>query len=648
MRFILLSLLVIFSACSSTSSSQKAIDESQISENAKKKLDETRELVRAGKLKPALAKLAELNDNTLSPVEKALKYNLKGVTLFNIGEADKALLNFEVAEKYTPKDTQLYSQVQLNMASAHYKLNQFNEIKGRIDLIDRKSLTEAEIQKYAQVALAYGDKFQNDLIIVNSSVLLMNGFKTTPEVLGSSLYEPMKEAYKRLSQDQKIRFLEEFNDSNNLAVAHLAQLEADERYMKGDKEGAKDVVSWLRSEFSENPEVSKFVKDFETRLENSSKISIADIGLVLPLSGEKASFASKALSGVDTGLKVLGMSENVKIHTKDTMDNPAQAAQAVADLIREQHVAFIIGGLFPESAKAEYLEARKYGVVYISLSQINLPKEEKNHHLIEVQGSIESQIETLLSDQMVSKFGTRIGVIYPDTEGGKAYVDEIWRKSEQKKLQVTSIASFPKNTHDFRESAQLFLGLKYPRERSEELKILEDVYALEKSSIRRVQTLPPVLDFDWVFLATYPHEATQLIPTLGYYDANRIKVIGGPSWVSKSLVKEQKNLGTLYFIGDDPKDLNHEMLQKFQEIYGKPAGLLEIISLDAMKIGVEALLASGDVSNREEFDTKLKAKETLKGLTTEWSFKEGVWLKKMNAMTITRGEIVKLFESGLN
>ncbi len=35
----------------------------------------------------------------------------------------------------------------------------------------------------------------------------------------------------------------------------------------------------------------------------------------------------------------------------------------------------------------------------------------------------------------------------------------------------------------------------------------------------------------------------------------------------------------------------------------------------------------------------------LKGLTTEWEFKEGVWLKKMNAMTITRGEIVKLFEA---
>lgn len=641
MRIVLLILLML-AACTQMKTT-KTIDESQISEVSKQKLNEARDLIRANQPKQAIAKLAELNDNNLTPVEKALKYNLKGVTLFNMGEVDKSILNFEVSDKYSPKDTQLYSQVQLNMASAHFKLNQFNELNDRLNRIDRKVLTDAEKKKYAQLALAYGNKVENHPMIVSSSLTLMGDLKSFTEIQSSNFYAPLKESFSKLSQGQKIDVLEEFNDSKNLAVAQLAQIEADDRYLAGDKSGAKDVVSWLRSEYGENTEVQNFVKDFELRLENSSRISISDIGLVLPLTGDKASFGQKALSGVDTGLKVLGMNENVKIHTKDSVDSPAQGAQGVLELIRENKVSFIIGGLFPESAKAEYLEARKYGVLFISLSQINLPKEEKNHHLIEVQGSIESQIETLLSDDMIKKFGTRIGVIFPDNEGGKAYVDEIWRKASQKNLQVTSVASFPKNTHDYRDAAQLFLGLKYPRERSEELKIVDDVYSLEKTSIRRVQTLPPVLDFDWVFLATYPHEATQLIPTLGYYDANRIKVVGGPSWVSKSMVKEQKNLGTLHFVGDDPKDLNQEMLTKFQEIYGKPAGLIEIIALDAMKLGSEALIASGEVSNREDFDSKIKSHARLKGLATEWEFKDGVWLKRMNAMTITRGEIVKLF-----
>ena len=641
MRFSFAFLLILITSCSQMLS-RKTVDESVVSEVAKTKLAEARELIKADKFKPAIAKLSELNDNNLTSLEKALKYNLKGVILFNMNEVDKSILNFEVSEKYTEKDSQLYSQVQLNMASAHYKLNQFAELKKHLLNIDTKVLSDFEKKKFAQLELAYGKKFENPDMMVRSSLSLLGSLKTFSEIQNSNLYEPMKESFKKLNQSQKIELLEEFNKSNNLAVANLAQLEAEQRYIDGDKTGASDVIGWLKSEFSSNDEVIKFVKEFEMRMENSGKISLHDIGLVLPLTGDKASFGQKAVSGVDVGLKVLGLNDAVKIHTKDSLDSPAQGAQAVLDLIREHKVSFIIGGLFPESAKAEYLEARKYGVLYISLSQINLPKEEKNNHLIEVQGSIESQVEALLSDEMINKFGNRLGIIYPENEGGKAYADEIWRKANQKNIQVTSLATFQKNTHDYRDTAQLFLGLKHERERSEELNILEDVYALEKTTIRRVQTLPPVIDFDWVFLATYPHEATGLIPTLGYYDANRIKIVGGPSWVSKAMVKEQKNLGTLYFIGDDPKDLNKEMLSKFQEIYGRPAGLIEILALDAMKVGSDALNASGEVTNRDDFDAKVKEK-ALKGLTTTWSFKDGVWLKNMNSMTITHGEIVKLF-----
>jgi tetratricopeptide (TPR) repeat protein len=640
MRFLLLLLVFLIAACSGVKT-HKDIEEKDISAPVKQKIEEARELIRGGKLKEAVAKLSELNDDKIEPIEKALKYNLKGVTLFNIGDVEKAILNFKVAEKYTPEKTQLYGQVQLNMASGHYRLGQFNEMKESLAKIKRKDLAPADQKKFSQLSLAYGNKFENHFMIVSSSIGLLAEAKTMADVQNSGIYTPMKTSFLKPSQTQKFDLLEDYNDSKNIAIANLAELEADNRYMNGDKDGAKEVVSWLNNSYAGNEEVTKFVKDFELRMENSGKISISDIGLVLPLNDSNG---KKALSGVDTGLKVLGLGESVKIHMKDATDSPAQAAQGVLELIREHKVAFIIGGLYPQSAKAEYLEAKKYGVLFISLSQINLPKEEKNNNLIEVQGSIESQVETLLSDEMIGKFGQRIGVIFPENEGGKACVDEIYSTAVKKNLQVTSIASFAKNTHDFRDPAQLFLGLSYPRERSEELKILDDVYSLEKTAIRRVQTLPPVIDFDWVFLATYPPEATGLISTLGYYDANRIKVVGGPSWASKSMVKEQKNLGTLYFVGDDPKDINQAMLKQFEDLYKKPAGLVEVLALDAMKLGAESLSASGEVTGRDEFDTKLKEKGSIKGLSTSWNFKDGVWLKKMNAMTITQGEIVKLFE----
>jgi outer membrane PBP1 activator LpoA protein len=644
LRLITIILFVGLSGCAHFLSTPKTtIDDSDISEMAKMKLQQARELIRNNQFRPAIQKLAELSDQELSPLEKSLKYNLKGVSLFSSDEIEKSLLNFEIADKYSPRDTQLFSQVQLNMASAHFKLNQFNSLKARLAKIDRKFLSDNENKKFAQLAHAYGIKFDDQMLIVTSSVNLLSEAITFTEIITSNFYGPMKESFKKLSQGEKIKLLEEFGSEKNLAVAQLAQIEADERYLSGDKNGAKDVVAWLKLEFPDNDEIRNYIHDFELRIENSSRISGTAIGLVLPISGSKASFGQKALSGVDTGLKLFNMNENIKVFTKDSEDSPARGAQSVLELIREEKVAFIIGGLFPDSAKMEYLEARKYGVLYISLSQINLPKDEKNHHLIEVQGSIESQIETLLSEDTLRNFGTRAGVIYPKNEGGKAYMDEIWRRSSDKGLQITSIASFPRNTHDYRNTVQLFLGLKHPRERYEEFKILEDVYSQERSSIRRVQTLPPVLDFDWIFMASYPQETAQLVPTLGYYDASKLKVIGGPSWGSKSMVKEQKRLGTLYFVGDDPKDMDQEMLNKFQEIYGKPAGLIEILALDAMKVGAEALLSTGDISGRDQFDSRVKEKGELKGLASSWIIQDGLWLKRMNLMTIRRGEIKKLF-----
>lgn len=641
LKFFLL-LIVLFIASCSQVTQRKPVDEASLSEEVRAKIEETRTLIRNNNGKQAMTKLAELKDENLSELEKSIKYNLKGVALFSMSEFDKALLNFEVSEKYTPKDSQLYSQVKLNIASCYFKLNRTNDLHSKLEKIFIKDLNEGEKKKYAQLLLAYGKKADDAESITVASILVMNDLKTLKDVQQSSFYPEMISNFKRLSQKEKISILEKYQDEKNMALAQLAQVEAEERYLQGDKSGTQDVLDWLKAEY-DNEEISKYVDEFEKRLESSTRISVEAIGVVLPLTGPKQSFGQKALLGIEAGLKILGIPENIKLYTKDSMDSAAQGAQSVADLIQQQKVSFIIGGLFPDTAKAEYIEAKRYGVLFISLSTIDLPREEKNHHLIEIQGSIQSQVSSLLSQEMINKFGRRLGVIYPDNESGQVYLNEVWRQAQAKNVALKSIAAYPKNGHDFRETAQQFLGLKYPREREEELKILGDVYAQEKGSTRRVQTLPPEIDFDWVFLASFPYEAIQIIPTLGYYDANRVKIVGGPSWSTRTMIKEQKNIGTMYFVGEDPKDLNPEMLSKFQELYNYPAGLMEVMGLDATKIGAQLLTFKG-ISSREDFDKQLREQEAIKGMSSQWELQDGLWLKRMNAMTITRGDFVKLFD----
>ncbi len=104
-------------------------------------------------------------------------------------------------------------------------------------------------------------------------------------------------------------------------------------------ESANIIVSeLLYLDSLSHDEISKYVDEFEKRLESSTRISIESIGVVLPLTGPKQSFGQKALLGIEAGLKILGIPENVKLYIKDSMDSGAQGAQSVADLIQQQKV----------------------------------------------------------------------------------------------------------------------------------------------------------------------------------------------------------------------------------------------------------------------------------------------------------------------
>jgi len=639
---LLLSLALFFTSCSQVKKN-KEIDESKFAPSTKKVLGEARDFIRQSKFKEANLKLAELNDDKIEEVEKSIKYNLKGVALFGMGDFEKSILNFEVAEKYAPVETVLYGQIHLNIASGYFKMNKYDEMVKHVKEIERKNLSDNEQKKYSQLSLTLGKYTQDHKMITEALLLMLKGVESRQALYGSEHYATFKDSFSKLSSSEKSDVFNDFKDEKSVGFVDLYVGEVEKLLKEGDRSKAESYLTVLSQTYAQDADYGKTISDFQSQFQFSSSLSSSNIGVVLPLSGEKSGFGQRALQTVQSGLKVLGAAEKLNLYSKDGKDNPQESARAVTELIQSHNVSFIIGGLFPESAKAEYLEAKKYGVLYLSLSSIHLPKDQKDDHLIEIQGSVESQVESLLSDEMIQKFGNKLGVIAPDNESGKSYLAEISRKSEQKGLKIASSAQFPKNTHDYRETAQLFLGLKYPRERIEELRILEEAYALEKNSIRRVQTLPPVIDFDWVFLATFPHEATQLIPTLGYYDANKIKVIGGPSWISQTMVKEQKNLGTLYFIGEDPKDLDQDLLKKFQTFYGKPASLVEIMTLDALKIGVETLKLTDSASSRSDFEAKLKAAGKIQGLSTPFVLNDGIWIKKMNSMVITRGEIQKLF-----
>ncbi len=323
----------------------------------------------------------------------------------------------------------------------------------------------------------------------------------------------------------------------------------------------------------------------------------------------------------------------------DSQGSPAVGKYKVNKLIEKHHVALIIGGLFSNEAKSEFLASKRQGVLFLSLSQVYIPIEQKNHLLLEIPGSVESQINQLLSTPFLKRFGNRVAIIYPNSDRGDAFINSFWARSQQKDVQITGVASFIKNQADYRDPVSNILGLKFPRERQEELNLLTTIHDLEsKRSARRIQTLTPQIDFDWVFIPALPKDALQIIPSFRYFDAYKIKVVGGPSWRSK-LLKRAK-FSRLYFVGDEV-DQNDLFINNFIKKYKKRPKIIELMGHDAINMAA-TLLKSADFNTRDEFDMFVRAKETFQGITGYWKLVGRLWLKKMKTFKLTKNKLTPL------
>ena len=470
-------------------------------------------------------------------------------------------------------------------------------------------------------------------------VKFLGTYETIPEIRESHYFDFLAHSFNQLGRSEKIRFLEDYAEEQNLAAGYLGLAEVKGLLFKGERKRAFELIEWLRDNFSHKDELQILLSDFEGRIENLSKIETKAIGIIMPFSGKRKSFAHRAMLGIDFALrKFQNKYDNIKIYTSDSQGDSLVGRRKVQELIEKHSVSFIIGGLFSDEAKEEYLEARKYGVMFISLSQIFIPRKEKSFLLVEIPGSVESQVKRLLSADVIGKFGKKIAVIYPSSDRGKSYIDEIWTQAFGREIQIVDVQSYPKATKDFRDPVAHILGLKYPRFRQEELNFMNQIIALEKTKTRRVQILPPVTNFDWIYAPVYPQEAIQIIPSFAYYDARRLNFIGSPSW--RSQILKRASTGHIHFIGDGIDQVDGNILNSFIRQYKTRPRLIEINSLEAINIAQKFLLPEGGNKNdRELYNGRIRESGVLQGMTGRFHLLDGVWIKEMHPFKIKKDKV---------
>ena len=608
-------------------------------------IKEIKKMYKNGDGKFALNRLKKMKTNELLPCEKGLRRNLIGVILFSKGQYEQAIYNFDLAISTSRLDKSLSAQIYLNMASSYFKLGLMEKAYNVLDKINHERLSKFEIPKFYLLKYNLAKEMGKSRDELISLMSYLSFKKSINELKNDSHFQYLISGFFKLSRTEKIRFLEEFEDKDSLCTAYLGYLEVEKLYYNGNKNAAKDLLQWVHVKSKPHQEMIELVDNFFFRIANYSKINTSSIGIVLPLSGRKKKYGNRALLGLDNALISINKNLNnkkFKLYIKDSKGSGAVGAFSVKRLIDDHKVSAIIGGLFSTEATKEYLEAKKHGVFFISLSQIYLPKDQKDHLLLEIPGSVESQVDKLFSESVLESFGKRTAIIYPKSDRGQAYVNEFWRKAKIHSVDVTGVLSYEKNITDFRDPVKNLLGLKFIRERQEELDIYKEIHSLEKhTSTRRIQTLKPQLEFDWVFIPAFPKEALQIIPSFSYYDAFKLNFIGDPSWRSSTLARESSKLGKLYFIGDDLETQDESFAHNFMKIYKRKPKLIEMRSFDAFRL-INSLIGDEDFASRDELDIFIKKQTSLSGITGTWFLNDDVWIKNLTALMLKRGRIQKL------
>ena len=625
-------LILVFVSCSNIS----ILNQNYYSPEFLKKIESIQIKYKDGDKENALMSLRQMSDEGLNSDELAKKYNLLGVMYFSQDDLESAIENFQLAKKFIDQDKFLDAQISLNLASSYYKTQQLELTSSILNNINPEYFSKEEKQKYYKLRFTISNLNKNHKDVVHSLLYLTTGLESFADINHYQYKEILVDNYKNLSSSERVFLIDKFSEMNPLVTAYLGRNEVSLRFYSGDKEGAQDVVNWLEEKYSNIPEIKTFIDDYKYRVDNYSKISSGSIGVVVPLSGRFEKYGKQALNGINTALAINGKEDqSLKVFIKNNKNNKLLSKNLIQELILKHNVSVIIGGLFPHLAQEEYLEAKKYGVMFVSLSPIYLPREKKDHLLIEISGSVESQLEYLLSDQNLEKFGKRIAVLYPDTDKGNSYVNELWRVQSSGKIGVSNLNKYEKGVKQFLQPVKKLLHLNNPRERKEELEIWKEIRSYEKKNVRVINELPPIIDFDWVFLPAVPLDAVQIISSFTYYDAKRLKFFGGPSWNNKKLQKERRSLGQMYYVGNDTTDVQYDFVKKYaRHNEGKKPHFVDTLSYEGALLTLN-ILNGQKFEQRSDLEERILSFKELKGLTSSWSNIEGIWIKKMDILEIT-------------
>jgi ABC-type branched-subunit amino acid transport system substrate-binding protein len=149
--------------------------------------------------------------------------------------------------------------------------------------------------------------------------------------------------------------------------------------------------------------------------------------------------------------------------------------------------------------------------------------------------------------------------------------------------------------------------------------------SLERRDRRKTLTqIPPVVDFEAIFIPDGPSTSGLIIPQLAYYDVVGVQLMGTNIWHSKRLIEMaqqfvQNAIMVDGFFAESNSQKVKDFVEDFEAIFEEKPGFIEAVAYDTAMM-LFGLICRNDIQSRIELKNEIMNIKNFTGLTGMTSF----------------------------
>ena len=275
------------------------------------------------------------------------------------------------------------------------------------------------------------------------------------------------------------------------------------------------------------------------------------IGIILPITGRNSNLSGSLLDSIRMGLGISDATPSAfSLAIYDSQGNPELAAAGVEKLLRDENVVAILGGLSSKEAQAISDQAEFFRVPFITFSQKS-GITEKTQYTFRNAITSEMQIKRLVEYAYTVLGARRYGVLYPNDAYGVEFANHFWDHVLARGGTITAAQVYDPKETDLSAPIQKLVGtfhidarkeefLERKKEMADKQKKRQDSQGDKvKKSMRenegKENILPPVVNFDVLFLPDSSRALGQVVAFMKSADVTDLTFLGTNLWNSPEL-----------------------------------------------------------------------------------------------------------------